>query len=85
MYNTLVVENFENIDVSDLKIPMIVIYEKPKDFPNNYIARLWDTNKPTNIAVVRDTLEELREVIPNHMVKFDRNIDDDKVIVEVWV
>lgn len=82
----LQLENFENLDVSDLKMPMIVIYNNDtKDYPGMFVARLFDLNSPTNCVVIKPTYEEIYDVIPQHMVKMDRSQIDDPVIKEVWV
>ena len=59
------VESMSQVDFSDLKCPMITIYEKPLDFPNAFIARVWDGNGPkvTNTIIMRFSLQECREDI----------------------
>lgn len=66
-------------------IPMIVVYKNPSDYPDKYIARLWDLDKPTEFIAVKDTLEEIRSAIPCRFVNNGRRPNDDPVIVEVWV
>ena len=46
------------------KMPLIVVYNNPEDYPNKYVARVWDVNRPTALVAVADTLEEIREAIP---------------------
>lgn len=67
------------------RIPLICIYDHPTDYPDKFIARLWDCSAPTNIIATADTLEELRAKIPDCMVKLDRHPKDDPCIVEVWI
>ena len=67
------------------RIPLICIYDHPTDYPDKFIARLWDCSAPTNIIATADTLEELRAKIPDCMVKLDRHPQDDPRIVEVWI
>lgn len=77
---------FKDYDFSKLKmIPMIVIYKKPLDYPDKYVARLWDTNKVTEFAVIKDTLEEVRAEIPEGMNRLAPSSGDDHVIEEVWL
>lgn len=64
------------MDFSDLKCPLITIYEKPLDFPNAFVARVWDGAGPraTNTIIMRFSLEECREDIQaagGHMVIAD--------------
>ena len=67
------------------RIPLICIYDHPTDYPDKFIARLWDCSAPTNIIATADTLEELRAKIPDCMVKLDRHPQADPCIVEVWI
>lgn len=67
-------------------VPIITIYERPADYPDKFVARLWDVNRPTNLAAIADTYEELLEAIPvNSMVKMARSPADDPVILETWM
>lgn len=29
------------VDYSDIKVPLVVIYDSPKDFPGKVVARVW--------------------------------------------
>ncbi len=67
-------------------MPMIVIYDHPTDYPNHYVARVWDIDKPTGMMIAANTLEEIRESIPRkHMKCIGRRPEDDPHIVEVWI
>lgn len=39
------------VDYSEMKVPMVVIYDSPLDFPGKVIARVFEgaTNQPTNV------------------------------------
>ena len=62
---TKFVDSMQQVDFSEIKIPMAVIYDSPKDFPNLYMCRIWEGAgcHPTNMATQRFSLEELREDI----------------------
>lgn len=80
------VNNFDiEKSMKQARIPLICVYDHPTDYPDKFIARLWDCNIPTRIMVTADTLEELREKIPSSMVRMDRHPKDDPCIVEVWI
>lgn len=83
------VESMSQVDFSGLKCPMITIYEKPLDFPNAFIARVWDGNGPkvTNTIIMRFSLQECREDIEaaGFSVKFPRAEGDEPHIVETWM
>lgn len=70
---------------TNLKMPLIVIYRNPSDYQGKFVARLWDMQSPTNLVVVKDTLEQIRKAIPPKFVKLERATDDDPNIVEVWL
>jgi hypothetical protein len=67
------------------KVPLICIYDHPEDYPNKFVARLWDGNVPTEIMVTADTLDGIRAKIPNGMVRLECNWRDDPAIVETWI
>ena len=56
----VVIESFNQVNVSRMKMPFIVLYDHPKDYSENYVARLFDVNKPTNVVIVSKDLEELK-------------------------
>jgi hypothetical protein len=68
-----------------VRMALITVYNKPKDYPNNCVARLWDINKPTKYIVISDTLEELRKHIPEHLTRIPRSVNDDSTIVESYM
>lgn len=83
------VDSMQQVDFSDMKMPMAVIYNGPKDFPNLYMCRIWEGAgcHPTNTAVQRFSLEELREDIKaaGFTTRFPRAKGDDPVILETWL
>lgn len=87
------VQDFKGIDlwnkIPATDIPMLVVYNSPKDIPNKVVARLWGCGKegaqPTRFVAVRDTLAQIHEVIPAGLEKFKRALIDDPVIVETWI
>lgn len=84
---TTVVNSFAEVDFSDMRLPMLVVYERPKDFPNHYVVRVWEAsaNQPTNIAAIAKSLDLARAMIPGGFVRLDRDPSDDPVIVESYV
>lgn len=67
-------------------VPLITIYKNPKDFPDQYVARLFDIGRPTGRFFAADTYEEVLKEIPTRgMVRIPRRPNDDPVIVEVWM
>lgn len=83
------VKSFRQVDFSDIKAPMIVIYNSPSDYPGKYIARVWEAAIPaaTNCIQIWDDLEERRMDIwaAGFIARFPRAAGDDPVIVESWM
>lgn len=84
-YKDCILKNFNNVDFSEIKAAMIVIYDHPKDYPNSYVARIWDMNKPTNVAVINERLDLLRNLIPKDMGCIERFETDDPCLLEIWL
>lgn len=67
-----------------------VIYEKPKDFPQLFVARMHRVttkNEPTDVHVTGKTLYECRQKIPGlyNLTRIPRDPQDDACIVESWI
>lgn len=67
------------------KFPMICIYDCPDDYPDSFVARVWDMDRPTRLVAMADTLEEIRAKIPKDMHCIPRTEQDEPCIVEVWI
>jgi hypothetical protein len=70
-------------------LSLITLYDKPSDYPEKYVARLWIVRKgivqSTNIIMIADTLDELKKRIPSYMQYLDRETNDDPKIVGVYL
>lgn len=81
-----IVEQFDmNRIQKEAKLPIICVYKQPSDYPEKYVARLWDINVPTSVIATAATLEEIRQKIPAHMARMNRCEQDDPAIVEIWL
>ena len=67
------------------RMPIIAIYKHPKDYPDKYVARVFDIDRPTFLAVTADTLEEIRGCVPEGMHRVPRSQNDDPTVVESWI
>lgn len=89
MKENKIIKSLIQVDFSELVFPLVTIYEKPLDFPNDFVARVWDGKgpKPTNVMIKKSTLQEVREDIraAGFTEKFIRTEDDDTHIVETWI
>lgn len=82
------VKSFAEVDTSELKQPIICVYKHPEDYPDKCVARIFDGVRPTNIAITRKTVKEIREDITKNfpaMLPFARCKEDNKSIVESWI
>lgn len=74
---------------SQAELTMWVIYKHPRDYPQQYVARLWEIRAgcvlPTADVMMADTLAEIRKSIPVGLFRTERFSDDDPCIVEVWI
>jgi hypothetical protein len=81
----LVLPTFFTNDLDLFKMPIIVIYESPSDYPNKFVARLFDMDKPLRYVVIENDLETLRSRIPtNRFMRNPRDVTDDLNIVESY-
>lgn len=69
----------------EMSLSIYVIYEKPKDFPDKFVVRQWENDKPTMQHWFADSLKEARKMVPPGKVRIVRDPGDDSVIVESWI
>lgn len=89
-FDILVDSFIDDVDIHSLSdFPLISIYKSPLDYPNQYVARIFDI-QPGRVNITRyimlcDNLETLRKAIPLEFIKLDRKADDEPDVVEVWL
>lgn len=79
------IQSFNEISFGAFKLPIITVYSSPLDYPNMFVARLYDLDQWTPYVMVRSSLDVIREAIPAQFHRMDRNPDDDPAILEVWI
>lgn len=67
------------------RLVYIVVYDNPRDYPGQYVARLFEDGRPTAKHVTGDTLQQVRAYIPADLVAIQRDKLDDPCIVETWI
>ena len=75
-----------------LALSMWTVYQRPKDFPESFVARRWEigqgTATATDEALIAPTLEAVRDALmnmnPQGLFCMPRQINDDPCIVETW-
>lgn len=84
-----VVDNFFDVDYSEIELAMIVVTKSPRDFPDKFVARLFDIYRgeslPTTIVMIKDTIEEIQQAIPGNFHKHLPSENDDPIILEFYV
>lgn len=84
-----IAESMAQVDTSGIRFPMVAIYEKPRDYPDAYVGRIWDAIGPeaTTVIVKRTTLDELREDLrrSGYMTRIMRDEKDEPHVVESWM
>lgn len=66
------------------------VYEKPKDYPEKYVARRWAVRGGViqlvdGEALQADSLEALRALLPRGLYRMPAQTPDDPCIVETWL
>lgn len=81
------IQSFKDVDFSSVSVPFIALFRGPDDYPEKYVARLFDLVKPTNVVMVRDALEEIEEDIKanTNLVFVGRHAEDVKSLLGVWM
>jgi hypothetical protein len=70
---------------------MWTIYDHPSDFPDKYVARLFEVDaggpRPTDNFIAVSDVEELRQMFLEHfaLTCISRSPEDDPKIVETWL
>lgn len=81
------VDSIKEVDLDAYGMPTIVVYDHPRDYPDNYVARIFITGTPTNTVIVKDDADEIQQDIREntYMMFFPRGVEDDPCIVGVWM
>lgn len=85
MNQSIKLESFKEQTFTGFRLPIFTVYERPSDFPNEYIVRLFDLEKPTVYYVTANTKEEAIAKIPDGLSPIPLNKNDDPVIVAVFI
>lgn len=82
-----VAESIREVDFSGLKVPFVAVYGHPDDFPDKYVARIYELDRATDTIMVKETLEEIEMDIKEHtaMTFIPRGTADVPSLVGVWM
>lgn len=81
------VDSIREIDFSGLRVPIIAVYESPRDYPGSIVARVFDVDKATNMVLIKENLDELKQDIEQNtdLIFIPRLALDDDVIVGIYI
>ncbi|KYG90807.1 hypothetical protein A0U40_17925 [[Bacillus] sp. KCTC 13219] len=79
------VETFIDMDLSKCEIPLIVVYERPLDFPNEFVGRLFNVDRPTEFFVRGATEGDIISKIPGSFTRLPRSPADEPHIVCAYI
>ena len=82
----IVLDTVDQADTRGMGYPMIAIYELPEEYPDKCVARLFDRDQATNLIIIRDSLEELKEdVEKTGLIFVERGPEDVPALVGVYI
>lgn len=62
------------------------VYKNPIDYPNQYVARLFEYDKPTATAVISENYTTIEGfMLSMHLHRIPAAEDDEKQILEMWL
>jgi DNA-binding transcriptional LysR family regulator len=68
------------------QVRLYTIYDHPRDFPDWYVVRAWEGDRPDGLVAFSDDLAVLRAMLAGQgLTCIPRNYGDDPVIVETWL
>ena len=67
------------------KVELYVVFDKPADYPDLFVVRKFLNDIPGAVVGTADTLQKVREYIPEGLVNIGRHEEDSSKIVEVWI
>jgi hypothetical protein len=78
------------VSTSDKELIMWVVYDHPSDYPDQFVARQHiigiGGQRLTDRMMAASTLENIQAAMTNlGLVRIDRDMADDPVIVESWL
>lgn len=66
-----ILESLSQVNIADMRMPAIVVSQYPREYPDSYVARIFEMDKPTNMILLREDLESMQEEIKrNYPGKF---------------
>lgn len=80
-----VLPDWTKFDFGGLRLPVLVVYQRPTDFPDKFVVRLFDLQTATEHCTIHDSYEQARNAIPRRFAVIARHPNDEPQILETWV
>lgn len=82
----VIVHDIRQIDLSEITMAIFAVYDRPVDYPDHCVARLFDVDKPTNIVIKRSTVKEMQGYFRQTALMFHpRDNGDPGNLVGTWM
>ena len=83
-------ENLSRPHPKDLPMTFYVVYKHPSDYPTSWVLRRHFLFRESIVAekrafAVKQSLDDLRAVLPQNLANLGRELNDDPAIYEVWM
>lgn len=87
MAHTVILKSIKDIDLSIFCFLQVAVFNRPKDYPDKAVARIFDNGCPTNVVMVADEPETLKEDVCKNttLMWFPRGKDDHESVVGVYM
>ena len=87
MAHTVEIKTMRGFDLSIFEFPQVAVFDKPEDYPNNAVARIFDSGCETNVIMLADNTNDLRWDIRKYtnLVWCPRGKDDVPALVGVYL
>lgn len=85
--NDKIIEDIEQIDMSEMELPSFAIYKNPTDYHGKSVARLFEGDKPTNVVLIKKNVRELHSIFRDRtrLTFFQPLPGDSGNLVGVWM
>ena len=87
MAHTVIIKSIRDVDLSIFQFPQVAVFNKPEDYPDKAVARIFDNGQPTNVIMIADDPNDLRWNIRKYtnLIWCPRGKDDDLSLLGVYL
>ena len=81
-----IIKSIKDANTREISLPMAVLYNRPKDYPNNIVARIWSGTipAPSNVVVLYNSMMEAKEDLKGYLC-LPRMQTDDPCIISCYL